>query len=448
MTTPKTNMANKSYKPYKAYESHKPYALLLLLVVLTFSSCLKDQEDYFDQPASERLKTTISDVTRILRSAEYGWEFEYYPSSTLDYGGIVYTVKFDSLTATVACSLVPDSTETTLYRLTNDSGPVLTFDTYNNLLHYFSTPNSEEYEAKGGEFEFVINEITDDQITLYGKKTRNTMYLRRLKASPDEYAQKTINIFDNFVRGFEGTIGGDSVSGAVNLSNKSIEVAYKGDTITAHYTYNDRGIRLYAPLRLGGTTMQSFSFDTENQTLQCLDEGATDVTFQGIPFDESIVSFSSYESNYLLRYNGNSSSTRVSLVANRLDGTYRLRGLSQHFELLLTYDHTTGYLRLAPQVIGEYNGNAVYLLSYNSSTGNVWLTEDASFTLKWNNNRIYPAYNFSATNPSRYSCNSLILAMLVLTENNTYNAVLMSDPEWVINGSPALTNLTSLQKTR
>ncbi|MBR1932485.1 MAG: DUF4302 domain-containing protein [Prevotella sp.] len=447
MTTPKTNMANKSYKPYKAYESHKPYALLLLLVVLTFSSCLKDQEDYFDQPASERLKTTISDVTRILRSAEYGWEFEYYPSSTLDYGGIVYTVRFDSLTATVGCSLVPGTTETSFYRLTNDNGPVLTFDTYNSLMHYFSTPNSDEYEAKGGEFEFIVSDISDDQITLYGKKTHNTMYLRRLSASPDNYAQSTISVFDNFVSGFQGTVDDIEVVGTFNLGDKSIEIASQGDTITAHFAYNDKGIRLYAPFRIGDTAMQTFAFDIENQTFTCLDAGAEGVVLQGIPLSSDIAPYHDYEATYVLRYNGNSS-VRVSLVPNRLDGTYRLQGLSEHYELVLNYDHTTGYLTLAPQVIATYNGNTVYFLTYNSVSGSVWLTEEASFTLKWNNNKIYPAYNFTPTS-SRYDCNSGIFGMLVLNEEGTaYSLEVLAEPDWIVGGSALLSNLVSLQKLR
>ena len=179
------------------------YLLLLSCVgcgfVATTTSCTSEVDDYFPQSASQRLAATTDRARQILRSAEYGWEFEYYPGSDLAYGGMVYTVRFDSLTATVGCSLIPDSTATSLYRLTNDNGPVLTFDSYNSLLHYFATPSTEEYEAKGGDFEFVIDSLSEDFISLYGKKTRNTMYLRRLTASPDEYAEKTISIFDHFV---------------------------------------------------------------------------------------------------------------------------------------------------------------------------------------------------------------------------------------------------------
>ena len=332
------------------------YLLAIAWVSLALTSCLKDQEDYFEEPSSERMANTMQRVQQILRSAEYGWEFEYYPSSDLAYGGIVYTVKFDSLTATVSCSLVPDSTYTSYYRMTNDNGPVLTFDTYNPLLHYFSTPSSGEYEAKGGEFEFVIDSIANDQITLYGKKTRNTMYLRRLTANPDEYTKKTIDIYDNFVERLTGNIGSAEVEGKFNLKNKSLQIVSGGDTLTNHFTYTDYGIRFYRPIRLGGAAVQSFGFDVETQQLTCRDPGYENITLQGIPFDENTMAFKDYEGNYILRYANGNSSVRVAIELNRIDGSLLLTGLSPHYDLRVTYDYETGDLSLTPQVIGEVNG--------------------------------------------------------------------------------------------
>ena len=137
---------------------------IFMLASLLFTSCLKNQEDFFDDSASTRMTNTINKTKEILRNSEYGWEFEYYPDRDLSYGGLVYTVKFDSLDATIACSLIPDSTVTSYYRVTNDNGPVLTFDTYNPLMHYFATPSAGEYEAKDGDFEFVIEKLGDDEI--------------------------------------------------------------------------------------------------------------------------------------------------------------------------------------------------------------------------------------------------------------------------------------------
>ena len=418
-----------------------------LLCLLLLSSCLKDQDDYFSESPSERLVNTMQHVKQLLRSAEYGWEFEYYPHSSLAYGGIVYTVKFDSLTATVACSLVPDSTYTSYYKMTNDNGPVLSFDTYNPLLHYFSTPSATEYEAKGGEFEFVVDSIADDQIVLYGKKTRNTMYLRRLTAPADDYSAKTIRIFDNFVERFTGTIGGIETEGKFNLSSKRLVVATPTDTITNCFTYTDYGIRFYRPMRIGNATVQTFAFDPETQQLTCLDKGYESITLQGIPFDEQTMALKDYAGNYALRYDG-TKSARVSITVNRIDGSLILSGLSPMYNLQLTYDYDTGDLKLSPQVVGEYNGRTVYFVSYGSDGGHVWLADDASFTIKWNKNKYYPAFNFQATNPQLYNCDSALLVMVYTNEEGQLTAAVMDDGAWLTNNSPLIQNIRSLTKLR
>ncbi len=422
---------------------------LFTLCILLFSSCMKEQEDFFEQSASERMQGTLDKVRSILRNSQYGWELEYYPSSTLDYGGIVYTVRFDSLKATVGCSLIPDSTETTFYRLTNDSGPVLSFDTYNPLLHYFSTPSSGEYEAKGGEFEFVISDIKEDIITLYGKKTRNSMYLRKLTGSPDEYAQKTIEIYDNFISSFEGTIGTAEVKGQCKLNNKSIELISDGDTTTLHFTYNDRGIRLYSPLNLGGQTVQTFAFNKDTYQLSCLDAGSEHVVLQGEPFGDDILPFKDFEGNYNMRYNNNQSTVQISLVPSRIDGTYRLRGLSREYEVILNYDYTNGHLTLGPQVVGDINGRTVYLCTYGTSEdGGIFITEDATLTIAWNGNRFYPSYNFSATFPNTYPVDSLVLVMIYTNADGNLTAALVEEGSWLIGNRPTINNITSLVRVR
>ena len=272
-------------------EAFRGLVLFMAMSVLV-TSCSNEEEDYFDESASARMANTISKAKSILRNSEYGWEFEYYPDRDLSYGGLVYIVKFDSLDATVSCTLLPDSTVTSYYKITNDNGPVLTFDTYNPLMHYFATPSSSEYEAKDGDFEFVIDKMTDDEIVLYGKRTRNTMYLRKLKYSPDEYTAKTIAVMDNFIQSVHGAMGTATLDGTFNLNSKSLEIINGTDTTTCHFTFNDLGIRLYEPLELGGMKAQAFAFDAEAKTLTCLDAGSESIVLQGKPFDKSYMSYS------------------------------------------------------------------------------------------------------------------------------------------------------------
>ena len=421
----------------------------LCMCLCILSSCTSEVDDYFEQPASQRLASTIERARQILRSADYGWEFEYYPGSDLAYGGMVYTVKFDSLTATVGCSLIPDSTETSLWRLTNDNGPVLTFDSYNSLLHYFATPSSDEYEAKGGEFEFVIDSLSADFISLYGKKTRNTMYLRRLTSSPDEYAQKTISVFDHFADSIRGNIGTASIVGKTSPTTRSINIVSGNDTLDVHYAYTDRGIRLYRPLTLGGVSVQTFDYNTESKLFTCSDPGREAITLEGIAYPADFMSYARYEGNYALTY-GASSSVDVTLTPNRLEGTYLLKGLSPKYDLVLRYDPVTGDLRLGAQTIGESNGNTIYWSAVNYSGGsirNINITDEGQFTIRWNGNRFYPRFNFSATNSKETNpVNSALLITLYYSDTGVLTAGLFTDSDWLTNGSNLFDNLKSLNR--
>ena len=424
-----------------------PACLLCCCIASTFTACTNEVEDYFDQTAFARLMSTIDHARQVLRSAEYGWEFEYYPGSTLSYGGIVYTVRFDSLAATVSSSLIADSTVTSYYRLTNDNGPVLTFDTYNELFHYYSTPSSSEYQAKGGEFEFVIDSIADDFISLYGKKTHNTMYMRKLKASPNDYAARTIDIYDHFVDSIVGNIGTAEMQAKCNPTNRSITVMSGGDTTTVHYTYTNRGIRLYRPLRLGGLSVQTFDFNTESNLFTCTDPGITDVQLQGIPYSGNFMNFSRYEGDYILAYEG--ASVDVKLTPNRMEGTYILSGLSPKYTLTLRYDAETGDLRLGSQVVGESNGRTVYWVCFDYVDGYLSLYDEGQFTIRWNGNRFYPRFNFSATNPNVLNCNGGLLIYLYYNDAGNLAAAVLDDTAWLTNGSQQFRGLASLnRKTR
>ena len=410
-------------------------------------SCTSEVDDYFESSASQRLTATLDRAKQVLRNAEYGWELEYYPGTDLAYGGVIYTIKFDSLTATVGCSLISDSVETTYYRLTNDNGPVLTFDTYNDLLHYFSTPSSDEYEAKGGEFEFVIDSIADDYISLFGKKTGNTMSLRKLSGSPDDYAVKTISVYDNFVDSIRGQIGSAEVVAKCHPAKRSLSLAAGRDTFDVCYTYTDRGIRLYRPLSIGGLRVQSFDFDLSSKTLTCSDPGVGEVVLTGVPYPENFMTYSLWESDYTLNW-GSSSTADVYLKPNRLEGTYLMQGLSPKYDLVLRYDSDTGDLKMGAQVIGDIDGNTVYwsCVNYNgSSISNISVTDEGQFTIRWNGNRFYPRFNITSAG-NKY--NSAVLIYLYYNEAGALSAGIVRDEAWLTNGSFLFDNFKSLTRKK
>lgn len=69
-------------------------AALTFLVALTSQSCLKDQEDVFEDSASARMQKYLETVRATLVQPEHGWRMEYYAgNSKQDYGGYNFANK-------------------------------------------------------------------------------------------------------------------------------------------------------------------------------------------------------------------------------------------------------------------------------------------------------------------------------------------------------------------
>ena len=183
----------------------------LLLSTLLLQSCLKDQEDVFYKSSSLRMQEVLDKTKAALTGNENGWALDYYPSRDLSYGGIAYAIQFKGTEATVY-SQKSEKSETSLYKLTNDDGPILSFDSYNSLMHAYATPSADEYEAKDGDFEFIIMDVQSDLITLKGKRSGNMMYMHRLGQPAKEYIASVQNIEEKMYSGkYAFVIDGDSI---------------------------------------------------------------------------------------------------------------------------------------------------------------------------------------------------------------------------------------------
>lgn len=157
-----------------------------VISMLSFQSCLHDDKEVFDESAAERLEHATEETKQILESSTSGWAFQYYLGDEYTSGGCTYLVKFKDGKADVALDLVDDPTDIThsSYDVVKDQGPVLTFNTYNEWMHYFANPNSDG-TTSGGDFEFAVMKISNDTIDLKGRTTGNKMRLIRLPENTD-----------------------------------------------------------------------------------------------------------------------------------------------------------------------------------------------------------------------------------------------------------------------
>lgn len=103
-------------------------------------SCLFQQDDYFDKSSAERAAADVIKCSELLKSSPNGWLLEYYIGSGYAMGGITLLCKFDDKKVTMASTLSTPNVPSgvfieSLYQVVSEQSTMLTFDSYNELIH-------------------------------------------------------------------------------------------------------------------------------------------------------------------------------------------------------------------------------------------------------------------------------------------------------------------------
>ena len=162
-------------------------------IILSFlcARCVPVIEDVFDRSAAERIAERQKELRLQLVSATNGWLLDYYPDKKAALGGYAMFVNFHADGyADVACErethLPAGQFATSTYDIIADQSVVLTFNTYNKVLHFFSEPvGSSDVDGLAGDHEFVLMDIAADRVEFIGKKWGQRLVMRRCAADFD-----------------------------------------------------------------------------------------------------------------------------------------------------------------------------------------------------------------------------------------------------------------------
>ena len=166
------------------------YLVMIALLAATFAACSRDEESLFDKSAAERAREAVENAFDVLTTAENGWEMAYFPNLEADAKGYNMVLKFNkngnvSVTAknmaTTANKIMTDTASTWVVK--SDYGPLLSFDTYNDVFHAFSDPGNDG-AGMLGDYEFLILKATPELVLLKGKKHSAYTVMRPMK-NPD-----------------------------------------------------------------------------------------------------------------------------------------------------------------------------------------------------------------------------------------------------------------------
>ena len=163
------------------------YLLLIGLFAATMVACSRDEESLFEKPAAIRAQEAIENAFDVFISAENGWEMAYFPNLEASAKGYNMVLKFKkngnvSVTAknatTTMNKVVTDTAST--WTVKSDYGPLLTFDTYNDVFHAWADPGTNGAGLLG-DYEFLILKATPELVILKGKKHSAYSVMRPMK---------------------------------------------------------------------------------------------------------------------------------------------------------------------------------------------------------------------------------------------------------------------------
>jgi len=363
---------------------HFIMALAAAFMLLPAQSCSLQEDDVFDASSSARLQNYLDEVADILKDGDGTWYFDYYAGTDKSYGGYAYVLKFDGSKVVAASELDPEQTYTSLYKLTTDNGPVLTFDTNNDVLHYFATPSSDLYEAMNGDFEYTIMKYSKEEIILRGKRSSNKYILRPYDSelAPLEYVSKVSTLIEEFrAPSFEGTIGDGVVSGNVDINNRWITFIYgegEEDYMEVPFVFTADGMRFYEPIKINGCTIKNLWYIQNNNLLT----NGVFVLNGKLPDDYQ--PYDAFAGDFTLCYYKGSRSYNVTLTPNEDRSGYIMSGINENYTVSLKYDKGLGRLRWNAQKIGANGNNVVFLCAWSLAGGGslTWNT-DAGVTIHW-----------------------------------------------------------------
>ena len=266
----------------------KKYIYMCLAACLLVS-CSQEEEAVYGKGNSyvKRIGETSTEYVNLLEGATNGWLLSMYVGTGQQYGGYNYILKFHQGKVT-ALSEATTEEDTSLYTLNFSEKSILTFDTYNKVLHQFVEPSALFPEGKIGDNQLVIQSYENGVFTLKGQRSNNLMTLRKLEGEATAYLSK-IRERQSLFRvsdAYPVTINGKEVDFELQPSNRQF-IAREGTTVIKKaYIYTENGFRLYEPITIAGKTFSEFTLSADNSEITADDASIkTRMVYNNLPFD-------------------------------------------------------------------------------------------------------------------------------------------------------------------
>ena len=372
------------------------FTTALGLMVATLQSCLKDDKANFSGSPAARLDEAVKVNKQILESAPNGWSLGYYAGRNYSGPGFTLTLKFKDGKAYI----MGDNKDATTvgvseYDVVKDQGVVLTFPTYNGVIHDLAGASQSYPEGLQGDYEFAILEANSNFIRLRGKKWKNEMLLTPIKdQTQEEFIQKVLAIREGMTtNNYHFILGKDTLSaGEVNVDTRRLTAKINNVSYDLAYNLTDTGLNLSSPIKIGAKEYSSFTW---NEADKSFNNGELSIRLY-IPKSHKSIDF--WANKIWVLQMDNPPGVRKRLVttlyltakpgSNMLEG--ELTFLDNKYKIgAVLYDPSTGTISLIGQPIPDARyPNGIAFIPVGEGQGNPTLLDKQAdshrLTFTWN----------------------------------------------------------------
>ncbi len=360
------------------------------LLLVGAGSCVKTQEQIFDKSSSARVQEMVLETRKALTGAENGWIMYYYPHTEAIYGGYLFAMEFGEDGFVTVYGDNKPAPARSLYTTKMEDGAILTVDTGNAVFQEFATPTSSQYQAFKGDFEFIIQKVTADEILLRGRRTANFIKMVPLKGSTAaEYIEKVRSVRASLDGLFEGQLGDDNARVIVSSGTRHADITVGEETVSTPFFYTPEGIKFFTPgleeyigkVEVSGTAVSGFDWHADSFSL-------TPPAEDGV--EASLVlkgwhAYDEYLGKWDLTYNQDAArwpfakTVEVELVADKEGETYLMKGVNSNYDLRVNYVITSGSLRFLPQIVAPWGKQSVAVACFTLNSIAAGSDDDSSY---------------------------------------------------------------------
>lgn len=362
---------------------------LLASICISLQSCLYQEDSYFDDSSANRATSDVERCNELLKNAPNGWRLEYYAGTNYSMGGIVLLCNFDGNNVNIMSEIGSITTKSgvkksSLYKVVSEQSTILTFDTFNELLHCFSEPILNQNSNFQGDYEFVIMSASENEIILQGKKYQNKMVMTPLPADTDwnTYINNLNKIANEaFLNTYILKAGGEKVE-EIERYSRIFSITTQTESQEAPFVYTTEGFHFHQPIIIGGKAFQNFKWNKTRMSFTCTDPGAEHISIEGV-YPEGYRKYEDYTGFYYFYYKtlkidaaGNPQFVDampfiVQLKQQVNQESYVMTGADLDADIIVTYEKAMGRLVLKAQKTGDITGTGQFYGTYilgNSDT--------------------------------------------------------------------------------